>query len=158
MAQTMLVWSKATMQTSLTDMEHPLPKFGKKIHNAILGFCGDKTNPNPNSLAHQLLGYGMDQDPEKRPLRDEVYCQIMKQLSQNPTPQSISQGWRLLTLCSQYFPPSTELNNFVHIFVRSYAPSHIKQQLVDNLYAREYDGPVHYMPSVDQIPALLGGY
>ena len=51
-------------------------------------------------------------------LRDEIYLQIMKQLSSNPTADSIAKGWQVMCMCVSTFPPSLEfelyLLNFMH--------------------------------------------
>lgn len=44
---------------------------------------------------------------------DEVYCQICKQLHNNPNIASTVRGWQLLNICLASFPPSPELAPFL---------------------------------------------
>lgn len=38
--------------------------------------------------------------------RDEIYCQICKQLTENKGTRSRMQGWILLSVCLGIFPPT----------------------------------------------------
>ena len=66
-------------------------------------------------LAHEVTKMGIDEPG----LRDEIYCQIVKQLIDNPNPDSISRGWNLMTLCLSSFPPSDEFENYLELLMRN---------------------------------------
>jgi len=55
-------------------------------------------------------------------LRDEIYCQLAKQITFNPNEESTHRGWELMTLCVNYFPPSKEL----HEDIMSFFMEHLK--------------------------------
>jgi hypothetical protein len=154
MAASMLRWTKTVINTSLTTLEPPLPKTAIQIHRSILGWCGDKNNPSPNSLAHEVVTKGI----EVKELRDEIYALLMKQLSGNESPQSISQAWKLFALCLQFFPPSVDFANYLFIFFRKNAPANLKDRFRDALYDREYNGAATIPPGIDQIPSLVQGW
>jgi len=50
--------------------------------------------------------------------RDEVYCQLIKQLSDNPDPHSVRKGWTLMAFCLQTFPPTDNFVNFLEMFLQ----------------------------------------
>ncbi|KAI9442649.1 MyTH4 domain-containing protein [Lactarius indigo] len=50
-------------------------------------------------------------------LRDEVYCQVMKQLTNNPNADSTFRGWQLRCVLLVTFPPSKNFEPYLHAFL-----------------------------------------
>ncbi|XP_057696428.1 unconventional myosin-VIIb isoform X2 [Corythoichthys intestinalis] len=85
---------------------------------AILKYMGDyptKQMQSPLELTDQIFEPAM----ENENLRDEIYCQIMKQMSSNNNRFSVEQGWQLLWLCCGLFPPSQSLLKHAQKFLES---------------------------------------
>ncbi|KAF0042586.1 hypothetical protein F2P81_006118 [Scophthalmus maximus] len=70
---------------------------------------------SPLELTDQIFGPATQNEA----LRDEIYCQIMKQMSSNNNRFSMEQGWQLLWLCCGLFPPSQSLLKHTQRFLES---------------------------------------
>ncbi|XP_066533908.1 unconventional myosin-VIIa [Hoplias malabaricus] len=86
--------------------------------SAIMKYMGDypvKNVRTPIELTDQIFGPTL----QHTDLRDEVYCQIMKQMTNNNNGLSLERGWQLLWLCCGLFPPSHTLLKHVQRFLES---------------------------------------
>ncbi|KAI0983541.1 hypothetical protein GJ496_002581 [Pomphorhynchus laevis] len=51
-------------------------------------------------------------------LRDEIFLQLVKQTTHNPSTTSLQLGWELMAICLKIFPPSTQLLHLLEIYIR----------------------------------------
>lgn len=57
---------------------------------------------------------------ERGELRDEVYCQLIRQATNNPSPEQQLRSWQLLSICAACFCPSKRLYRFVLAFMMTH--------------------------------------
>ena len=88
-------------------------KLAIQMHKNILGYMGDLSIPCPEKLAQDILRKGF----EHKYIRDEIYTQIIKQLSNNPNGDSLAKGWQLMCMCTCTFSPSNEFENYLFHFI-----------------------------------------
>ena len=114
----MLKHSKTALATSLTVMEDPEGQRAKKagfLFKSLLMCMGEKKTSTPDLTAFEIVSCGYE-DPH---MRAEIYCQLIKQLTENPESESKHRGWAIFGLCLLTFPPPPDFENFVLMFIRS---------------------------------------
>ena len=67
---------------------------------------GDLKADQHNLIIQSTIAYGIER-PE---LRDEIFCQLIRQVTDNPSEESVLRGWHFLTLATIAFPPSKNFN------------------------------------------------
>ncbi|XP_074544475.1 unconventional myosin-VIIa-like [Halichoeres trimaculatus] len=85
---------------------------------AILKYMGDypiKQARSPMELTDQIFGPAT----QHQELQDEIYCQIMRQMTKNTNNLSMQRGWQLMWLCTGLFPPSLDLLKHAQSFLES---------------------------------------
>ena len=151
----MLLFQSGVIHKSLMALERDLAKSALHVHKSLLGYMGEKQMSFPATLAQDVLQKGLDEPA----LRDEIYAQIMKQLSNNPNSTSIAKGWQMLCMAVGTFPPSSEFELYLLNFlqergeqqgaaVRQYASFSLRT--LDGMLVT---GPSGFVPAVEEIQA-----
>ncbi|KAJ6255161.1 rho gtpase activation protein [Anaeramoeba flamelloides] len=86
----------------------------------IQGKEGMKVHFEQNEAIKKIIEFGFTM----KNLRDEIYLQILKQITNNPDIHSTLRGWGALCLVIQTFPPTTqELSNLLNALFEYYCES-----------------------------------
>jgi myosin-7 len=150
----MLQWQNRLLTKSLLSHQKDYNKTAIRIHKSILGYMGDKTMSFPAALAEDILQKGLDL-PD---IVDEIYLQILKQLTKNPRAESIARGWQLMCMCVGTFPPSHNFQLYLLNFILLKAEIHgavgnYARYSLRRLEGMLTSGPSGFVPSVEEIQA-----
>jgi len=114
-----LVWQKDACVRSLVrlnteylsgaERKKELNLMAKNNFKNVQCFMKDIYHAYPTSCGHQVLHTGY-YEPK---LRDEIYCQLIKQTRSNPSRESELLGWRLMYFSLRAFPPSEDLASII---------------------------------------------
>uniref|UniRef100_A0A8C0JQX8 Myosin VIIB n=1 Tax=Canis lupus dingo TaxID=286419 RepID=A0A8C0JQX8_CANLU len=108
--------SSEPLRQPLLKQVHANAELRDPASTRILRYMGDYPSRQAWTsveLADQIFSLALQESA----LRDEVYCQILKQLTHNTTRYSEERGWQLLWLCTGLFPPGKALLPHAQKFV-----------------------------------------
>jgi len=101
----LMSWTNEPAALSLCMMnESELVESAVMINRIILGYMQDRVTHKPQSEFLNLLLLEILHGGDR--IRDEMFCQIIRQLHNNPDPRSEERGWHLLIICLACVPPS----------------------------------------------------
>ncbi|XP_050403190.1 myosin-VIIa [Patella vulgata] len=86
---------------------------------ALQQFMGDSVIPDNRTTVEVANEYIMEQVARNRYLREEIFCQIMKQLTNNPNKISCDKGWQLFYFVCGSTLPSYEMQQECIKFLRT---------------------------------------
>nr|XP_014348910.1 PREDICTED: unconventional myosin-VIIa [Latimeria chalumnae] len=120
---------------------------------AILKYMGDypsKRMRSVNELTDQIFEGALKAEP----LKDEIFCQILKQLTDNHVKYSEEKGWELLWLCTGLFPPSNILLPHVQRFLQSRKQYPLASDCMQRLQKALRNGTRKYPPHLVEVEAI----
>ncbi|KAF6020514.1 Myo15 [Bugula neritina] len=158
-------WSSVPLEKSLLKLPtDEMDKEAVECFSSILMFMGDLPMPEPITeldCVFRILK-ACHQQPE---LKDEIYCQLTKQTTNNKSSNSnsCSRGWRLLTLLCCWFVCSDILKPFLLTYLQQNAadPSRTYYTIASTcllaLRKTLKHGGRRNVPTSDEITAIMEG-
>uniref|UniRef100_A0A915IEG4 Rho GTPase-activating protein 39 n=1 Tax=Romanomermis culicivorax TaxID=13658 RepID=A0A915IEG4_ROMCU len=116
--QSMLSWSREQIKKPLfMTAEKDVRKEACDVFKRIQAFMGDRKVKKSGIGVDQLALDVCVRGWAKQAIRDEIFIQICKQITENPRSDSVRRGWELLAICLTFFPPSPQFTPYLENFV-----------------------------------------
>uniref|UniRef100_A0A3P8ZKP1 Myosin VIIAb n=1 Tax=Esox lucius TaxID=8010 RepID=A0A3P8ZKP1_ESOLU len=115
-----------------------------------MGDYPSKRTRSVNELTDQIFEGSLKAEP----LKDEIYCQILKQLTENHIKFSEEKGWELLWLCTGLFPPSNVLLPHVQKFLQAKKHYPLAPDCMQRLQKALRNGSRKYPPHLVEVEAI----
>uniref|UniRef100_A0A667XP48 Myosin VIIAa n=1 Tax=Myripristis murdjan TaxID=586833 RepID=A0A667XP48_9TELE len=119
-------------------------------HKEYMGDYPSKRTRSVNELTDQIFEGALKAEP----LKDEIYCQIIKQLTDNHVKYSEEKGWELLWLCTGLFPPSNVLLPHIQRFLQSKKHHPLSGDCMQRLHKALRNGSRKYPPHLVEVEAI----
>ncbi|NWT41799.1 MYO7A protein, partial [Chroicocephalus maculipennis] len=127
-----------------------LPLHGGALGQQYMGDYPSKRTRSVNELTDQIFEGALKAEP----LKDEIYCQTLKQLTDNHIKYSEEKGWELLWLCTGLFPPSNILLPHVQRFLQSRKHHPLAADCIQRLQKALRNGSRKYPPHLVEVEAI----
>uniref|UniRef100_A0A1I7TBZ6 Unconventional myosin heavy chain 6 n=1 Tax=Caenorhabditis tropicalis TaxID=1561998 RepID=A0A1I7TBZ6_9PELO len=123
-----------------------------EIFAAIMKYMGDEPSKR-SRLGTHLTDHIFKLPISMEALRDELYCQLAKQLTLNPSIMSEERGWELLWMATGLFAPSAALAKEISHFLKS-RPHPIALDCQNRMQKLAKGGSRKYPPHLVEVEAI----
>jgi hypothetical protein len=133
-----LTYSPHPLTQTLTNLDPTLTTLGLRVFRLdVLGVeGGEKARATPAEHRGEVVRLG-----RKIPgIVDEVFCQVLKQLTATPSEAATAALWELLAGCIRAFAPSPALENILETFLMAHDRADLADELALALLARDLRG------------------
>lgn len=157
-------WQGHPLQASLLRLPPDLTVLALECFDCILRYCGDHI-PEPDLTEVKCVYTVLMHCHKHLILRDEVYCQLIKQTTSNHSscPESAQRAWRLLSILAAYFGCSDALRPYLIEHLTSAASDRRRSchgtaaVCLTNLRKTARCGGRKNVPSVEEVTAVSAG-
>ncbi|XP_044531083.1 myosin XVB [Gracilinanus agilis] len=154
-ARSLVQHTKIPIQKSLTNLtDENMNNLAVANFMAVMQFMGDQ----PKKKDELDIPYEMMKLCRNNNLKDEIYCQIIKQVTENPDQEHCIRGWYLLSLLTGYFLPSPTLMPYVIKFLKDATLyQELAQKCQGHLQQTVKYGGRRHLPTIGEMQAFLKG-
>ncbi|XP_076381481.1 unconventional myosin 10A isoform X2 [Megalopta genalis] len=157
-------YSPVPIEQSLLRLDADLSGLAVECFLCLMRYMGDQPLPPDTSEVKCVYTILMHCHKYEQ-LRDEVYCQLMKQTTNNksPNPDSCQRGWRIFSIVAAYFTCSDGLRPYLTKYLETAAYDKRRAYhgtatvCLQNLRKTVKYGGRKNVPSVDEIMAISAG-
>lgn len=153
----MLVYSKdIKLPTSMIHMHSPANvSLACSMYKDINRYLRKELKPEVEVQCFQsVVAYCLEQEE----LRDEIYCQLMRQTTNNPNTDEQLRGWHMLCICCASFPPGKILYPYLRAFIKTYTSDNVvggyAQSAEVFIKKIKFNGPRRMAPGDVEIDAI----
>lgn len=127
----LLTFTSTPIHAALTrDLDKKAEEQATKLFRNVMGWMGDRHYAYPATLLYEIMTKVVNVPS----LRDEIFAQVIKQLTQNPSADSMKRGWQLLMVLLMTVPPSPKFENYIGTWLLHHAQSYHIHELHETIF------------------------